>query len=59
MTDKERIDVCKSLIETLKRIINGAKLPISERADACQKAIQIFCDSGSQHADNMHHLENA
>lgn len=52
MTSQERTLICKSLIKTLKKIIDGTELQWAERVDACQKAIDIFCDSGSNHSNN-------
>ena len=47
MTKPKRIRKCKSLIKTLEKIISGTKLTWAERVEACQTAIDIFCDSGS------------
>ena len=50
MIAEECIKKCKFVITVLNKMIQGVEVPLQERLDACEKAIEVLCTNNSESA---------
>ena len=44
------VEKCEFILKVLKKSIKGAEVPLQERLDACEKAIEVLCANNSESA---------
>lgn len=43
MTKQERSQKCNAIIDVLKKVAKGIEVPLAERINACENAIEVLC----------------